>query len=308
MLFVLTAGVMTSQVCDNLAMVAFLAGRLHGDDTALDRAEWLAAASQAALPGASATHGREILPRILIYRGRVGEVLQTPEYLSSLKADPYGKLELGLALWQSGDEQSAFEVWRETPNLDIYFLLKGMAHESAGELSLALTYYSIGFDLNGQADARKGQPLYRYGELLRKAGDRLRAIAVGHKARESGYTIWADRLLGLAYLEQRDYIAAEQYFREAQRLDPSVDRADFWVGLSLAKQGRNAEAIDFYKRGLATRGEDGLAHYELARAYLATGQKVWAREHLIASLQYAGVSWDSAYMEDARKLLDSLTR
>lgn len=67
------------------------------------------------------------------------------------------------------------------------------------------------------------------------------------------------------------------YLKSALQADPSMLAADASLGLALALVNQQAEAIPHLERALSL-DEDGSLHYQLARAYQATGNTQRARE------------------------------
>ena len=80
-----------------------------------------------------------------------------------------------------------------------------------------------------------------------------------------------DSLLRLEQPEQ-----AVPYLRAALAADPTLRAADASLGLALARLGKNEEAVPHLERALEL-DDDGSLHYQLARAYQASGAQAKAR-------------------------------
>lgn len=70
--------------------------------------------------------------------------------------------------------------------------------------------------------------------------DRATSIRVG----------WCAHILGNFALEDKDYTKAEALYREALDWEPDSIGAWHWLGVTLAAQGRHAEAVDAFDRAL----------------------------------------------------------
>jgi len=113
-------------------------------------------------------------------------------------------------------------------------------------------------------------------------------------------------VLGMLYNDQHNFTAAERYFREAQKENQHNARANLWLGLSIAEQGKLSEAIKYYRQGLALKPDDGWLNYLMGKALWDMDRKDEAQIYLERSVQYVPSSWESAYLPDALKLLSQL--
>jgi len=74
-------------------------------------------------------------------------------------------------------------------------------------------------------------------------------------------------------LEQQEQAQeAEQAFRKAIELEPSIDRAWYGLGLALIRQQRLEEAIAALKRNTEMQPMSPFGWYQLARAHADLGQ------------------------------------
>jgi len=85
--------------------------------------------------------------------------------------------------------------------------------------------------------------------------------------------------VGDSYLHLEQIEKALPYLEAAVRLDPKLLPARASLGLTYARSGKAAEAIPNLLAALET-DEDGSLHYQLARAYQATGEAERAKEFL----------------------------
>lgn len=291
----------------NMSAIWLLRGRLRLDVLAVSRAEQLARMAIACTPQRWATEPQMHLARILVALGHtdgaLGILRSTP-----VPRDPFLNLELGAALWQNGDAVLAMQYWKKVPGLHVYFALRGLANESTGNSDAALADYRSSWLLDDTSHRAKGVALVHFCQMLKRDGEIPLALEVCQRAHESGNVVSADRLLGQIYFDKAEFAAAEKSFREAQVLAPGIQRADLWLGLAVARQGRVSEAIQIYERGVMLHPSDGWLQFELGRALLESGQTNDAQYHLEKSIELAPATgaWDSQYVDEARRQLDKL--
>lgn len=216
---------------------------------------------------------------------------------------PFFLLEVGNSLWQKGERTQALAYWQTVPDTDVYFGIRGLVYERAGDIAAALDNYQISWMINDRALPSKGEFLVHSCELLRRQGDVSQAIAACDRARESGNSFWSNLILGMLYLDQRDFTTAEAYLRQALAEGPSYTHAYLYLGLSLANQGKLLEAMQFYRQGLVLDPNNGWLNYLMAKALWGSGQTDDAQEYLKRSIQFVPDSWESAYLDDAQRLL-----
>jgi tetratricopeptide (TPR) repeat protein len=272
---------------------------------ALDQAESFQRQALKWSPISRANRAHVSLARILVRCERLDEAIAIWRS-AGLTSEPFLTLELGEALWQTGTTGLALSYWKTVPDLDVFFALRGQYLERGGDTNAALADYRISWIVNDRAHPRKGGALLNFCELLRRQGDIPLAITVCERSRESGNTFWANMVLGVLYSDQHDFATAEGYFRQAQAENPHHARADLWLGLSLARQGRLREAIQFYEQGLALAPDDGWLNYLMGKALWESGLREDARGYLEKSVQFVPDSWEGDYLEDARQLLRQL--
>jgi len=113
---------------------------------------------------------------------------------------------------------------------------------------------------------RKRQPL---------RAPRVRYLAASYLERARSITPDDATLnFNLGFVRERagQHEAAIAAFREAVRLQPSVDRAWFGFGLSLAALGRHAEAAEALKEAARLQPMNPHAWYALGMAYHTLGR------------------------------------
>jgi tetratricopeptide (TPR) repeat protein len=219
---------------------------------------------------------------------------------------PFLLLGVGNSLWQRGETSRALSYWQLVPDLDVYFALHGRASEMTGDSVTALSDYQISWMINDRGLPIKGNALISFCELLRRRGEISQAIKTCERAHESGNTFWSNMVLGMLYSDQRDFMTAETYFRQAQAENPDDARANLWTGLSLANQGKLSQAMPFYQQGLALSPNDGWLNYLMGKALWNSGLRNDARGYFEKSVQFVPDSWEAAYLEDALGLLSGL--
>jgi predicted Zn-dependent protease len=76
------------------------------------------------------------------------------------------------------------------------------------------------------------------------------------------------------------------------------------LGETYQKLGRTDEALEFFRQGVALRPDNAQLHLNLARAYLAAGQRDAARTELQATIDRAPVASDvgTAAREELRRM------
>lgn len=94
---------------------------------------------------------------------------------------------------------------------------------------------------------------------------------------------------------------AEAQFRQAVELDPENIEAVINLGVAVFKQGRFAESIPFFERGVASRPQDAAVHNDLAQAYVRAG-----RPHDAAAEMAQGCDLDVKNADYRRFLGDML--
>ena len=83
-------------------------------------------------------------------------------------------------------------------------------------------------------------------------------------------------IAGDSLLRLEDAARAEPFLRAALKGDPKMSAAWASLGLALSRLGRNAEAVPLLEKSLVL-DDDGSLHYQLARAYQASGNAEKAR-------------------------------
>ena len=86
--------------------------------------------------------------------------------------------------------------------------------------------------------------------------------------------------LGYIAFKRGEYPTAEQYFREETTLNPTFGDADLYLGLSLRRMGKVAEAIPYLKNAVVRKPTDPLAYDALAAAQFDSDQLQGAEETL----------------------------
>ena len=77
---------------------------------------------------------------------------------------------------------------------------------------------------------------------------------------------------GAALIQLDRAAEAELKFRQALQADPNNVDATVNVGVALFKQGRFAESIPFFQRGVSARPRVASVHNDLAQAYVRIGR------------------------------------
>jgi tetratricopeptide (TPR) repeat protein len=75
-------------------------------------------------------------------------------------------------------------------------------------------------------------------------------------------------VMGVLYVDEKDWPEAEIYFERAARVDPNLGEAYYGLGLALVNQGKNQEAISHLHTALQLDPESSEAHFVLGNALL----------------------------------------
>jgi type IV pilus assembly protein PilF len=85
--------------------------------------------------------------------------------------------------------------------------------------------------------------------------------------------------LGYAYYKKGDFVNAENSLRDALLRNPVFPNAMYILGLVYLETNNEKAAIEEFKKAIGIRPDYTDAHWELAKAYLRTGQKAKALKH-----------------------------
>lgn len=86
--------------------------------------------------------------------------------------------------------------------------------------------------------------------------------------------------MGYSYYMKSDYLKAEKALNEALMRNPVFPRAMYILGLVYTKLDNDEKAIKEFKKAIGINREYIDAHWELANAYMRTGEKARALKHL----------------------------
>jgi tetratricopeptide (TPR) repeat protein len=112
--------------------------------------------------------------------------------------------------------------------------------------------------------------------------------------------------LGTIFYNEKDYMQAEQRYRQAAEADPEYALAFFDLGNVLDEQQRMDEAIEAYQRALALVPQYADAHYNLALAYERIQEPRKALRHWTTYTRLDPTGpWASHARSQARKILGS---
>ena len=85
--------------------------------------------------------------------------------------------------------------------------------------------------------------------------------------------------MGYAYYRKGEYPLAVSVLKDALMRNPLFSLANFTLGLVYVKLGNDAAAIEEFKKVIGIMSEDMNAHWELAHAYLRTGDRDKSLKH-----------------------------
>lgn len=114
--------------------------------------------------------------------------------------------------------------------------------------------------------------------------------------------LWRSRAAGSTSVDAE---RVEQLLRSSLTLDPSLVEAHYQLGVVLAEQRQDAQAVVEFERVITSQPEFAEAHYRLAQIYQRTGQKDKARAEIAEydQLRKWSATGDQKLRDDVRKLL-----
>ncbi len=109
--------------------------------------------------------------------------------------------------------------------------------------------------------------------------------------------------LGRAYYGKKQYTIAEQYFKNASKMQPNFSQALWGLGLTYLATGRINEAVAALGGAIQISPDFAQAHYDLGRAYLQMRNYRKAKE---AFGRAAVLSPDTDIGREAKRVLEHL--
>jgi tetratricopeptide (TPR) repeat protein len=149
-------------------------------------------------------------------------------------------------------------------------------HEASRDYPVAAQEWRKAYQLS-RRDPEVGKHLAV--ALLRIYDNRGAAQLLETILRQQPASAEANYLLGYALLNLQEPAQSVSYLRKALDLDPGLLRARGELGRAYLQTGQNGQAIPYLKAALVLDA-DGSLHYQLAKAYLATGQRQLAVQML----------------------------
>jgi len=112
--------------------------------------------------------------------------------------------------------------------------------------------------------------------------------------------------LGTIFYNEKDFVQAEQRYRQAVGADPEYALAFFDLGNVLDEMQQLDEATAAYQKAVALVPHYADAHYNLALSYERQGQRRRALRHWLAYVRLDPTGpWSSHAKEQARKILNA---
>ncbi len=168
--------------------------------------------------------------------------------------------------------QSFVRLGQLPPSVEIHRLRAEIAHDQNEPLD-SVKEWRAALELspgNPQLEHELAASLFMSADYQSALDEALKLLKAEPQSADLNFMA-GDSLLRL---EQPD--KALPYLEAALRADPKMQAADASLGLALSRLGKNAEAVPHLERSLAL-DDDGSLHYQLARAYQASGQGEKAR-------------------------------
>lgn len=247
------------------------------------------------------------LPRILFHEGKTKDavsIIQSDfEYVNIFTA-----LFVGEELWSENNKDLAMKLWQGIPNIDMYFLFRGLEFAKLGQFESALIDFEIGNYLEQEISPQKGGIYVEYAELFRSHNQSHEALIAANKALESGNVFWASQILGHLYMDEKDFASAEEYYRQAYQINPSGHRVAVWLGVALSRQKKYKESIIVLKQALLNDPTDGFLNFELGRALYSNNEYCEAGIYFESSMDLATdtQNWDTHYLTEVKSYIEKI--
>ncbi len=164
----------------------------------------------------------------------------------------------------------------ELPSSPQLHELMAETHEAARDYALALQEWQEAYRLSGN-DPQIGEK-FAMALLQTKNYEGAKSLAGTILGRRPDSAA-ANYQMGYALLQLQQPSAAIPYLRKSVRLDPTALAAHQALGQAYVQTGQSSQAIVELKAALSL-DQDGSVHYQLARAYRATGQPTLAQAAL----------------------------
>jgi len=106
-------------------------------------------------------------------------------------------------------------------------------------------------------------------------------------------------LLGNIYVNgKKDVATGLNYYKKAAEANPKSVLAECNIGASLARSGKNLEAVPHFRRALELDRKNGLSYFNLAQCYQA--MEDWHSAWLVANdaLQFGELAYENSQMRD----------
>lgn len=164
------------------------------------------------------------------------------------------------------------------PDSVFRLLAAGEAHESAGNLELAIARYR---EVLAQSPSRPGINL-RLGRALLRSGNNKQEEAAAAFSRE----LEIDSTNSNAAYELAEIVRqsggdkARELFELALRHDASFEEAHIGLAKVLAASGRHADALTHLRQAISLNPASDVAHYQAARSYRAMGNSAEEQKSL----------------------------
>jgi Flp pilus assembly protein TadD len=220
----------------------------------------------------------------------------------------------GNSLLLQGDYGQAIDVFRQAtpqyPNSAKLLLGLGVAYYSSGRYRDALHALCKAVDLNPSERAAYFFLAQTYAASPVKTDEVLSRFESYAKrqpqdAAAQYYYALSLRRSGAAGRNPADAERVEHVLRSALALDPSLADAHLQLGVVLAEQHRDTEALAEFERVITLEPGFAEAHYRAAQIYQRTGQKEKAQAERASyeQLRKQSASEDQKLHDDVRKLL-----
>jgi tetratricopeptide (TPR) repeat protein len=268
------------------ALAAALRGA--GDRAGAAKAEAEALALDPRLPGAAALRVEDLAATGADDAARAAA-------LEALLADPDAE-EVYRALWRIDGaakrhlalEETLVRVLAKHPDHPKALHYLGYAQIDAGRLGPALDT----FRRKAEREPESPGPALQVGRLLvarqdpagaEKEFERALALGLDPEGRDHATALEGLSAVGVVHGQARRFADAERIFRRLAELDPGNPRHRMYLGLSLRRLGKYAEAERAYREAVERSSFDGSAWNELGLLYLGWGKAEAARAAFEAS-------------------------
>lgn len=189
---------------------------------------------------------------------------------------------LGYAYFNNGQINEAFTEFHKA------IIKDPMNKEALNQLGFISTLYNkndeaiVYYKRAISADPHYSEAMNNLGVLYLEVGNWDEAIKYFNDALRNQLYRSPEKAfsnLGYAYYRKGDYLLAEKYQKDSLMRNFTYPVANYRLGLIYVKQRDDNAAIEEFKKAIGIMSNYMDAHWEIAHAYLRSGQRAMALDH-----------------------------